>query len=213
MGTFFSIFLKFWRLYIPSLSQPHLKECEDDILTPEMWTWESSRAPKYFELDCRGQNTLPWSVLYTIGKVSKCRCRKWPCMNYLDICSTSYGRKKGCESNCQFDSRPLKVGNRPDPMLAGGVWHTVGKLLKRTTSYFRPHPNRRFELGVMSSQSPRSPNRDIFETPPWESWDKKPFGCGCRGQMQRILYGGRCWLPPSLGHDEFCESIIARGLS
>jgi hypothetical protein len=31
----------------------------------------------------------------------------------LDICSPSYGQKKGRESNWQFDSRPLKVGNRP----------------------------------------------------------------------------------------------------
>jgi hypothetical protein len=28
--------------------------------------------------------------------------------------NTSYGQKKGRESNCQFDSRPQKVGNRPD---------------------------------------------------------------------------------------------------
>jgi len=27
--------------------------------------------------------------------------------------STSYGKRKGWESNWQFDSRPLKVGNRP----------------------------------------------------------------------------------------------------
>jgi len=36
-------------------------------------------------------------------------------MSHLDICSTSYGRKKGRESNCQFDSRPQKVENPPDP--------------------------------------------------------------------------------------------------
>jgi hypothetical protein len=34
-------------------------------------------------------------------------------MSHLDIWSTSYGRKKGRESNWQFDSRPLKVRNRP----------------------------------------------------------------------------------------------------
>jgi hypothetical protein len=38
-----------------------------------------------------------------------------PHMSHLDICSTSYGRKKGRESNWQFDSWPLKVGNRPNP--------------------------------------------------------------------------------------------------
>jgi len=36
-------------------------------------------------------------------------------MSHLEICSISYGKKKGQESNWQFDSRPLKVENRPDP--------------------------------------------------------------------------------------------------
>jgi hypothetical protein len=62
-----------------------------------------------------GQNTSHWSVLYTVEKVLKCRCPKWPCMSHLDIYSLSYAQKKGQESNWQFDSRPLKVGNRPDP--------------------------------------------------------------------------------------------------
>jgi hypothetical protein len=62
--------------------------------------------------------------------------------------------------------------------------------------WFRIHPNWRSELGVMSSQSPGSPNWDNFGTPPWESWDKKPFGCRFHGQTHRILYGGRWWLPP-----------------
>jgi hypothetical protein len=35
-------------------------------------------------------------------------------MGHLDICSTRYGKKKGRESNWQFDSRSLKVGNRLD---------------------------------------------------------------------------------------------------
>jgi hypothetical protein len=66
------------------------------------------------EFDCRGQNTLHWGVFNIIEKLLKCRCRKWACMGHLDICSTSYGKNKGRESNWQFDSRPLKVGNRPD---------------------------------------------------------------------------------------------------
>jgi hypothetical protein len=35
-------------------------------------------------------------------------------MTHLDIWNTSYGQKKGRESNYQFDSRPLKVKNQPD---------------------------------------------------------------------------------------------------
>jgi hypothetical protein len=65
----------------------------------------------------------------------------------------------------------------------------------------------------MSSQTPRTPTRDNFETPPWESREKVPFGCGSRGVTQRILYGGRWWLPPSLGRGESIESKVARGLS
>jgi hypothetical protein len=63
-------------------------------------------------------------------------------------------------------------------------------------------------MGAMSSQSPKSPNRDSFETPPWESRDKKPFGCRCCGVTQRIIYGGRWWLPLSLGRGESSESIL-----
>ncbi len=33
---------------------------------------------------------------------------------HLDTSNTSQGQKKGRESNWQFDSRPLKVENRPD---------------------------------------------------------------------------------------------------
>jgi hypothetical protein len=48
----------------------------------------------------------------------------------------------------------------------------------------------------MNAQSPGSLNRDSFGTPLWESWEKVSFGCKCGREMQRILYGGRWWLPP-----------------
>jgi hypothetical protein len=47
----------------------------------------------------------------------------------------------------------------------------------------------------MISQSPGSPNRDSFGTPPWESRGKKPFGCGCHGKAHSILYGGSGGFP------------------
>jgi len=65
----------------------------------------------------------------------------------------------------------------------------------------------------MNAQSPKSPNRDSFGTTLWESGEKVPFGCKCDGEMQRILYGGRWWLPSSLGHGGSSESEVARGLS
>jgi hypothetical protein len=93
---------------------PTWKECEDDTHTPENGTWESFGTPKNSEFDCGGQNTSSWGVLYTVGKVLKLRCRKWPRMSHSDICSISYVRKKGRKSNWQFDSGPLNVENRPD---------------------------------------------------------------------------------------------------
>jgi hypothetical protein len=78
---------------------------------------------------------------------------------------------------------------------------------------FRPHFNWRSEQKIITSQSGGSRNWDSFGIPPWESQDKKPFRCRCRGEMQKILYGGRWWLPPSSGCGESCESRVARGLS
>jgi hypothetical protein len=60
----------------------------------------------------------------------------------------------------------------------------------------------------MSSQSLGSLNQDSFESPLWESRENKPFGCGCGGVTQRILYGGRWWPPSSLGRGESSESRL-----
>jgi hypothetical protein len=65
----------------------------------------------------------------------------------------------------------------------------------------------------MNAQSPRSPNRDNFGIPLWESHEKEPFGCKCGKELQRILYWGRWWLPPSPGSGESSEFKVARGLS
>jgi hypothetical protein len=61
------------------------------------WTSESSKS------DCMGQNPLDWQVPYIIKKILELRCLKWAHMTHLDTLNTSYGQKKGQESNCQFD--------------------------------------------------------------------------------------------------------------
>jgi len=68
--------------------------------------------------------------------------------------------------------------------------------------WFRPHSNQRLEPGVVGVQSPESPTRDNFGTPTWESQENVPFRCSSRGELQRILYGGRWWLPPSPSRGE-----------
>jgi len=53
-------------------------------------------------------------VLNTIENLLKHKCLKWAPITHLDTSNTSYGEKKGRESNWHFDFLPLKVRNRPD---------------------------------------------------------------------------------------------------
>jgi len=78
---------------------------------------------------------------------------------------------------------------------------------------FRPHTNRRSKQEITDAQSPESLTRDSFGTPPWESREKVPFGCSLCKELQRILYGGRWWLPPSSGRVESSESKVVHSLS
>jgi hypothetical protein len=177
--------------------------------TPKVGDLESSGTPECLEFDSKAQNTSHWGVLEVIGKVLKHKYWKWPHISHLDICRPSYGQKNGRESNWQFDSRPLKVRNRPLPDLriknATRRWkdldegYNFGLDLVAIKLYSR-------ELWV-----PKVPGlqpgqfRDNFGTPTWESREKEPFGCSLGGALQRILYGGRWWLPPSSGRGESCS--------
>jgi hypothetical protein len=114
------------------LSQPHFWKSVKMTLTLPKWGLGS---PETSEFDCRCQNTSPWGVPYIIGKLSKCRCRKWPCMSHLDIWSISYCKKKGWESNWQFDSRPLKVRNRSDPSVCRWSATHHWKVLKESYKF------------------------------------------------------------------------------
>ncbi len=114
------------------MSQPHFEaKCENATHTPKSGKMESCETPENSEDDLRGQISSHWNVFYINGKVLKCRCPKWPRMGQSDISNPSYGQKKGQESNCQFDSRPLKVGNRPLPDVASRSatrrWKAVNK--------------------------------------------------------------------------------------
>jgi hypothetical protein len=129
-------------------------KCEDETHTLENGTWESSGTFETSKVDCKGQNTLHWGVLYIIEKLLKCRCRKWPHIGHLDIYNTSYGKSRK-------STRPRCMQVKCDTLLESS-W---GEL----RLCFRLHPNRRSEQRVMIVQNLGSPNRDSFGTPPWES--------------------------------------------
>jgi hypothetical protein len=169
------------------VATPLWAKCEGEAHTPKSGNLESFGTPENLELELKGQNTSHWGVFGVIGKVLKCKCLNWPLIAHLDICSPSYGQKKGRESNWQFDSQPLKVKNRP--LLDLRIESAIRRWKDLSEGY-------KFGLDLIAIRlcnrefwAPKVPGqfRDNFGTPTWESWEKVTFGRGCRGESQSIL--------------------------
>jgi hypothetical protein len=170
------------------MSQPHFGQVWSQVwgwspTLGKVGGWESWRTPECSELDRKGQNTSHWGVLGIIGKVLKRRYRKCPRIGNSDICSPSYGQKKDRESNWQFDSRPLKFGNRPLPDVR----------FERTTWRWKDlDEGYNFGLDLVAIQL-RSRELWWFKVPGVppgqfrESREFMPFGCSLGGEAQRIL--------------------------
>jgi hypothetical protein len=82
------------------------------------------------------------------------------------------------------------------------VRHGVGKIATRAITLVWTSSRSDSEVGSYELTKSQDSSRDSFGTPTWESREKGPFGCSLRGVTQRILYGGRWWLPPSPGRGE-----------
>jgi hypothetical protein len=152
---------------------------------------ESSGTPECSELDIKAQNTSHWGVLGVIGKVLKRRYRKWPRIGHLNICSPSYGQKKGRESNWQFDSRPLKVRNRslPDLRIESAIrrWKDLYEGYKFGSDLVAIRLRSR---ELWASKVPGlhpGQFRDNFGTPTRESWEKWHSGVGA-AECHRVYY-------------------------
>jgi hypothetical protein len=196
------------------VTTPLWGKCEVTTHTLENGTWESSRTPKNSERDCRGQNTSHWGILYIVEKVLKCKCPKWPHMSHLDIYSTSYGRKKGRESNWQFDSWPLKVENRPNP--DSYRWNATYRWKALNESY-----NFDLDLVPIQAQSKKlwtpkvlgvqtgTVSRFHFGSPE----KKNHLDANAAESCKEYYMGEGGGFSPSLGRGESSESKVARGLS
>jgi hypothetical protein len=78
----------------------HLEKVRIGVLRDSRMFRARHQGPKHLALGC---------FLVSLKR----RYRECPRIGHLDICHPSYRQKKGRESNYQFDSRPLKVKNRP----------------------------------------------------------------------------------------------------
>ncbi len=158
--------------------------------TWKSWELESSGTPECSELDRKAPFrldfpgvTLHWGVLGVIGKLWKRRYRKCLRIGNSDICSPSYGQKKGQESNWQFDSRPLKIRKRPlfDIRFGYATWRW--KDLDKGYN---------FGLDLIAIQLC---NRELWQFKVLgvplgqfrESREFVPFGCSLHGELQIIL--------------------------
>jgi hypothetical protein len=137
------------------MSQPHFGQ---------VWGWsptlgkvrdlEFSGTPECSDLDSKAQNTSHWSFLGVIEKVLKRRYRKWPRIDHLDICSPSYGQKKGRETTKSRESTYSRRALQECDM-------ALESSLRGLQLWFRPHPDQRLGRGAMKSQSPRTPTGTI----------------------------------------------------
>jgi hypothetical protein len=151
-------------------------------------SWSFERTPESLERDCRGQNSLPRGVLYIIRKQLKRRCLKWDRMAHLNIWNTSYGQKKGRESNWQFDSQSLKVGNRPDLLGCRQRATYRWKALDESYNFASDCTSIRGLLAKLwDSKVPGVPVGGISRLPRGSPGREKPFGCRPRGEAQSIL--------------------------
>jgi len=112
------------------MSQPYLRK---------VWGWNSHsrnwdlgvlQDSWNFRVQLQGSKHLALECSLYHQKLVNYRCPKWARMGHLDIYNTRYGKKKGRESNWQFDSRPLKVRNQPCRSSAMHRWKTLEESYK-----------------------------------------------------------------------------------
>jgi hypothetical protein len=111
--------------------------------------------------------------LYHWKNIFKLRCLKWFHMIHLSIYNTSYGRKKGQKSKCQFDSWLIKINSFSELHVfrwhATYSWKTLNKGYN-FSSYLASIRGLRKRL--WASKMARVPILGISELLTWESWGK-----------------------------------------
>jgi hypothetical protein len=121
-------------------------------------------------------------VLYIIRKLLERRCLKWACIVHLDIWNTSYGQKKGWESNCQFDSRLEKVKNRPDLLGCKGRATYRWKAFDKNYNFSSDHISIQGLLAKLwGSKVMEVSTGAILGLPLGSPRKEKPIGCKLRG--------------------------------
>jgi hypothetical protein len=151
------------------------------------WTPETS------ESDLKGQNSMACGVFYIIEKLLELRCLKWARITHLEIWNTSYGQKKGRESNCQFD--PIWLLTRKSRESTRFTWLQTTCHIPLESSWrelqlcFRLHFDPKSARKVMGLQSPGNHNCRDFGSPAGVSGEKSHLDVG-PVERSKVYYKG-----------------------
>ncbi len=179
-----------------------------------LWELESLWTPEDSKSNYRGQNVMDWKVPYIIANLLKLKCLKWAHMAHLDTSNTSYGQKKGRESNWQFDSRTLKVGNHPNFLAFRWRATYCWKVLNEGYN-FALHliSIKGLHAKLWAPKVAEVLGVGISGLPLGSAGTKCHLGVGPIAKHRVYYKGEGGGFPPSPGRGEFCESEFARGSS
>jgi hypothetical protein len=135
-----------------------------------LWEMESEWTSQTSESNLKGQNSMACGVLYIIENLLERRCVKWACIVHSEIWNTSYGQKKGRESNCQFDFWPEKVRNRLDLFVCRQRATYRWKVLNKSYNSALDHTSIRGLLAKLWGSK-------VAGLPLESPGREKPFGC------------------------------------
>jgi hypothetical protein len=166
----------------------------------EVWGWsltlgksedlESSGTPECLEFDNKAQNTSHWGFLGVIEKVLKRRYRKWPRIDRLNICSPSYGQKKGQGVKLAVWLSTTK--SRESTSSRPPNWECDTSLERSRRGlqvWFRPRRDQTSQSGVMTCHSPGTPPKTVSG----QFRDSNPGVLGVPGKSDI-----RAWVPRSV---------------
>jgi hypothetical protein len=131
-------------------------------------------------------------ALYINGKLLKRRCLKWARIAHLNVWNASYDQTKVRESNSResasFDSRLLKVGNRPEILGCRQCATYCWKALDESYNFASDRTSIRGLLAKLwGFKVPGVPQGGISRLPRESPGREKSFGCGSCGESQNIL--------------------------
>jgi hypothetical protein len=117
------------------------------------------------------------------------KCLKWARMTHLSSKHIDCGQMKGQESKCQYDSGPLKVGNRHNLLTC--KWRVTYSWKAFNESYNFATGFTQLEAYIKSYGFPK-----LQESQLWKFWDSRLGRLGTKWHLGVI---------PMARHKEYCE--------